>query len=226
MSHTVIDIETLGTNKITNHIAMPNLAIVHQPDEGLPSIIYAVFNTEEQIRKGAETTASTIGFWMGEALKGTLPAQEIQRIVSGNVQPMVRWYASNGEISTEASTHNQVVLMNIAHWLNVHVNSGTISYGNGDKFDHMILEAHVAVENLPPLFEYWQTASMRSFKDLFAYKYPESSFKDEIARVAVDRTLEAFKILGLGKYHTPTKHDPVFDALVESYEVQLIKEKL
>lgn len=228
MAFTVIDIETLGTNSgATNLIAMPSLAIAVFPDEGYPKVLYATFDVEAQMRQGAIATASTVAFWMAEAYKNTLPAGEIFSILSGDTLPHIVVYGD--ELSSIPSTTmptNTDVLVDIAHWFAVHSPKGCISYGNGNEFDHKIMDAHYYANNLLPLVNFWQQGNLRSLRALYTERHGAESYRLEVQKVAVDLTLTYFKMFGLEKTRAPTKHDPVYDVLVEGFEAKLIAEKV
>ncbi|ATS94051.1 putative metallopeptidase [Pectobacterium phage DU_PP_V] len=227
MTFSVIDIETLGTNSgTTNLIAMPSVAVAVFPDNDYPKVIMATLNVEEQFNRGAVATASTIAFWMKEAYKNTLPSDEIISILSGDITPEVTVYGKESDsIPTVKVANNTQVLRDIQQWYSANTGKYDMSYGNGNEFDHKILEAHyhdLGFEK--PLCDFWQQGNLRSLRALYTSRYGADSYKTDIQKVAVDLTIEYFKMFGLGKARTATKHDPVYDALVEGFEIRLISQ--
>lgn len=221
--HVTIDIETLGTNTTSNFVAMPSLALVYHPSdnvEDIPTILYHTFDVEDQINKGAVTTANTIAFWMQEASKETLASQEIIHILNNKEDAKVFVFCPHeGYRDVYSVNSNKVSLETLADAINT-IPKGCPFYGNGSEFDNKILEAHFKEYNVLNTIPFWSHCSLRTNKDLA--KYLGLDYKKDVIKPATDLTLDLCRMFSIPC--TTAKHDPVYDALVESYELLIFKE--
>lgn len=214
-----VDIETLGTPEDcgTTHIAMPSAAfVVWKGKDVLPSILYMTCNVAEQLFKGAKVSASTIGFWMQEA-KTNSAAQEIIGILKGETPGYQIWDNYNDgswKQCFEAST----LYSEVFNYLDSRGYTAYKFYGNGPEFDMTIYSAnaHHANGGKPELpWKFWNVESARNI-------YSSLATKKE-AEVWAHNVFKQYNMIATTN-HTPSKHNPIFDALVEAYCIANSKE--
>lgn len=219
-----LDIETLGTpgDCGTTHVVMPSAAfVVWKGVQELPTIIYCGFDVREQLFQGAKVSAGTIAFWMKEAMSGNQAATTL--ISELNDKPMSAyriWNPSNDGESIPA-TNEDIFKAIVAHMVFNNYDSLRY-YGNGPDFDMTIYEANSyhANKGMPSVpWAFWNIRSARNAKE-------NPTFKElaKEAEVWAHRVFKEYNIIS-STNHTPSKHNPIFDALVESYIIAHTEEK-
>jgi len=149
----VLDIESLGTPGISNHIAMPSFAFaVFEDIDKQPIIIRGLLNQEEQIDNGALTTGGTIKFWLEMALSGSAT---VKQILSTSQEVMLHDASGRLHNYGEKQTSDRGVLQYTLSLLrDLGLDRDTMFYGNGPEFDMSIYSAHSKINNVPvPLLQ-------------------------------------------------------------------------
>lgn len=218
-----LDTETLGTPDDcgTTHIVMPSAAfVVWRGLTELPYILYACFNTAEQMFQGAKVSAGTIAFWMKEAEKNPA-AKEIIRILDSNTSTLQMWgWLSEGKV--EYHNNNGDLFGAISGAITANNFDELHAYGNGPDFDMTIYSANAFHSNdgkaqVP--WEFWNVRSARNAKEQTEdFKSLMKSGNAWAVKVMEDYNMYRHS-------HTPSKHNPIYDALVESYIIAHTLEK-
>ena len=219
------DIETLGTPREcgTTFIAMPNAAFVAwQGFDSLPHIYYVEFNVQKQLDAGAKVNARTVAFWMNEALKQNPAADLISKILEMGEDCKTEFFSP---FNIEDSLWEEYPEANIYEVLSFMLKMyGNIPhYGNGPDFDQAIYSAVVAnlSPKTPEIWGFNQTSSARTLKEL--YRDAGEDFTG-LQNESYEYAERIMKETGYLEDHTPTKHDPIFDALAEAFVVASIKQ--
>lgn len=239
----VLDNETLGTpgDCKSTFIAMPSFAFVLMKDLSLdPYIVLGLPNVPQQLAMGAKVSAGTLAFWMQEARSGS--AASLSIIDSLN--------AKDGESSVLVCnpTHKEPVSKHtFMDLVCVFVEAKAIiegiieeqsiesrylrHYGNGPQFDMSIYETVAAQSNVfspadPAIvpWKFWDVSSARNPRDYFEALGGNWKSLVSEAEVYAHDVIERYNLISKGVY--PSKHDPVFDALVEAYCIKSIESKL
>lgn len=221
-----LDIETLALPGKTNLVAMPSFAFVHLGTTGEISVLYARLPVQEQLDYGSVVSASTLAFWASEIKKGN-PASEaiIKSLRSNSAEYYIAVYNDlaeeesfpyywNCKETTSFDVFNRVVpefFKGLA--------SGPV-IGNGPEFDNAIFTAHFnSVAAVPLPWKFWESGSARTIKQLGKDKGMFLSY------AALETTAGAIInnfALNTEFITQPHKHDPLFDALVETLMIKQV----
>jgi Rieske Fe-S protein len=216
-----LDIETLGTPGKSNFVAMPSFAFARFDSfDSAPMIIRGHLNKEKQIAEGALVTGSTINFWMGLAAKGSTTAIQIMKDSSSTLgSVLVAGTTDDGLI--DHLTDLQV--FNTAYNVLATYNVG-LFYGNGPEFDMSIYKAHCEHLGAPIPWDFWQLGNVRTLRDLYVEHLDNPKAYKDLEQMAEEYAHKWIMKLDLMAHDVfPTKHDPVFDALVEAFQIASIK---
>lgn len=212
----VLDIETLGTpgDCGTTHVAMPSAAfVIWKGKDVLPSIYYGIYNVSEQLYMGAKVSAGTIAFWMNEA-KHNSAAQEIIDILVSNKAGVQIWnHVHNGKFIPVDS--NADVNRHISSLMAANNYNSLRFYGNGPDFDMTIFEANGYHSNAGTAVVPWKFWAVRSARNANEYDVVMADIKKD-AEVWAHRVFKEYNMMGRTN-HTPSKHNAIYDALVEAY---------
>lgn len=239
----VCDIESLGTpgDCKSTFIAMPSFAFVLLKDLSLdPYIVLGTPNVAQQLALGAKVSAGTIAFWMNEARAGSAPSLSIIEALNakdGESTVLV----CNPTHESPVSKHTFMDL--ICPFVEAkQVIEGIIDeqgidtrslrhYGNGPQFDMSIYETVAAQANVfspsdPAIvpWKFWDISSARNPRDYFEALGGDWKALVRCAEIYAHDVIERYNLIPEGVY--PSKHDPVFDALVEAYCIKTIESKL
>ncbi len=211
-----LDIETLGTpgDCGTTHVVMPSAAfVVWKGVQELPTIIYCGFDVREQLFQGAKVSAGTVAFWMKEAMSGNQAATTL--ISELNDKPLSGYQIWNSLSTLERiSTTNEDIFKAIVAHMVFNKYDMLRYYGNGPDFDMTIYEANSyhANKGMPSVpWAFWNIRSARNAKEDPAFKEISKE-----AEVWAHRVFKEYNIIS-DTNHTPSKHNPIYDALVESF---------
>lgn len=236
------DIESLGTpgDCRSTFVAMPTFAFVGLKSvTEAPYIVFGQLDVQAQLTLGAQVSASTIAFWMEEALRGSIPAQTIVkalRVADGMSQVVVcnPTKAGNDCVGKQTFHENIDAFYEVAEVLEGMVHEQGIDektlrfYGNGPQFDMSIYETVAAKANTfrasaPAIvpWKFWNVSSARNPRDYFTdlggdWKALEAEAAAYATDVIGQYNLTRFNV-------SAVKHDAVFDALVEAYCVKSIE---
>lgn len=238
-----LDIETGGTpgDCGSTNILMPTFSFVFQ-DELMsePLIIAGRLSCREQLFLGAKVSASTLSFWMGEALRGTSAAGTFQKALeedSGKATIMViNPLKRENQVSTHNFLSNSDALQEVKQVIEGFLEEVGADpkdvrfYGNGPQFDMSIYETVSAKANSYNLgraivpWKFWDVGSARNPKDYFNALGGDHKAVEADAYVWATNVIERFNLINHGV--TPAKHDPTFDALAESYCIKYVESLL
>lgn len=219
-----LDTETLGTPGVSNYIAMPSFAFVVLEDiDKHPTIIRGLLNQEKQIAKGALTTGSTIKFWMEMALAGSATCKQI---MDNKCEFMM--YTPHGDCKrlrtverSDADVFREVRKV----FSDLKLDRDTMFYGNGPEFDMSIYSAHLAMEDsYEPPYKYWLLGNVRALREEYMNNDKDFKALEQESHNYAFQTIKELNMISVGVI--PAKHDPVFDALAEAYQIWAIKEFL
>lgn len=219
-----LDIESLGTPGVSNYIAMPSFAFVVLEDiDKHPTIIRGLLNQEKQIAKGALTTGGTIKFWMEMALAGSATCKQIM----GNKCEFMM-YTPHGDCKrlrtverSDADVFKQVRTM----FNSLKLDRDTMFYGNGPEFDMSIYSAHLTMEDsYEPPYKYWLLGNVRALREEYMNNDKDFKALEQESHNYAFQTIKELNMISVDVI--PAKHDPVFDALAEAYQIWAIKEFL
>lgn len=212
----VLDIETLGTPGEcgTTHIAMPCAAfVIWKGKDVLPTIYYGAYNVSEQLYKGAKVSAGTIAFWMNEA-KSNSAAQGIINILKANKAGVQIWdHVRDGKFFPANS--NADVNSHINALIEVNKFNELRFYGNGPDFDMTIFEANSFHSNNGKAIVPWEFWAVRSARNSNEHDVALADIKKD-AEVWAHKVFKEYNMIS-GTTHTPSKHNAIYDALVEAY---------
>lgn len=219
-----LDIETLGTPGLSNYIAMPSFAFVILEDiDKHPTIIRGLLNQEAQIANGAATTGSTIKFWMEMALAGSATCKQI---MDNKCEFMVYNAKSDNYLIQDSQSCDHDVFREVHKvFSSLKLDRDTMFHGNGPEFDMSIYSAHLIKENISsPPYKYWGLGNVRTLRE--EYMNNDKNFKalEQESHSYAFQTIKELNMISVDVI--PAKHDPVFDALAEAYQVWAIKEYL
>lgn len=240
----VLDIETGGTpgDCASTNILMPTFAFVFQKELlDDPFIIYGRLNAHEQLVNNAAVSTGTLRFWMDEAIRGTSAARAFKDALEIDTYATILVAdPGRGDTATGVTSHNflsnadafQEVIGVINGMLE---NEGIASkslrfYGNGPQFDMSIYESVSANSNVFDLrkpivpWKFWDVASARNPRDYFVELGGNWKEVQANAEVWASGVIERYNLIDKGIY--PVKHDPTFDALVESYSIKYVESLL
>lgn len=218
----VLDIETLGTPEDcgTTHIAMPNAALViWNGIEELPYIIYMSFDVQEQLFKGAKVTSGTIAFWLQEALNGNEAAKKIISSLN-SPSPIATVWGRISEGKTYSFKNNKELFNFVTGYAASNGLTDIRMYGNGPEFDMTIYSsnsyhAHEGKKSDLP-WKFWKVRSARNVGEYNFSTVQDLGSTKKDAEVWAHRIFKEQGIM-LVSDHTPSKHNPIYDALVEAY---------
>lgn len=223
MNFGTLDIETLGTPEAcgTTNIVMPNFALVVHRGEELPYIIYGQLNVSEQLFHNAKVSAGTLVFWLKEAVKGNKAAKEITSILDSN-QSGFRVFSSLEKGLWVPCDNNADVFKCVLSRLEFRSYTTLRWYGNGPEFDMNIYSANSFHANQGKAILPWQFWDLKSARNV---KHKTSNFKEliEAGEIWAKTIFEVYDIEKHGL--SAVKHNPIFDALVESYCIANTEEK-
>ena len=228
----MLDIETLGTPEDcgTSHIAMPSFSFVHFIDKDtLPTILYGQLKVQAQLNLGARVSASTLSFWMDEAIRSTMPSGTIRDILAAETEELTVFHRRR---NTERFTiSGEVDNLNVFGRVNNILDSlgaGSLQFfGNGPEFDMSIYSAVSCAANkgyaVVP-WKFWNLGNVRTLRSM--YEQAGFSYRSLLALAGAWATsvMSDYGTTDYGIYSE--KHDPTFDALVESYCVAQILEQV
>ncbi|QXV85143.1 putative metallopeptidase [Escherichia phage TrudiGerster] len=224
----MLDIESLGTpdNCGTTHIAMPSFAFVamHGIDTD-PDLIFVTLDVQDQLNAGAKVTASTFAFWMDQA-KNSPSALHIMEALQSKGAKLIAFRDGKHQCTNELGSNYGAYLM-AKNMMEIFLDENALYYGNGPEFDMTIYSAntfHAGTNEAVVPWKFWNLGNVRSFRNLWmqaGYNYKE--LEAEGASWAKAK-MEKMDTIRYGIY--PVKHDPAFDALVESYCVARMIEKI
>ena len=224
----MLDIESLGTpdNCGTTHIAMPSFAFVamHGIDKD-PDLIFVTLDVQDQLNSGAKVTASTFAFWMDQA-KNNPSAIHIMEALQSKGAKLIAFREGKHHCTNELGSNYGAYFM-AKNMMELFLDESALYYGNGPEFDMTIYSAntfHAGTNEAVVPWKFWNLGNVRSFRNLWmqaGYNYKE--LEAEGASWAKAK-MEKMDTIRYGIY--PVKHDPAFDALVESYCVARMIEKI
>ncbi|QTJ63324.1 metallopeptidase [Salmonella phage STWB21] len=224
----MLDIESLGTpdNCGTTHIAMPSFAFVamHGIDKD-PDLIFVTLDVQDQLNSGAKVTASTFAFWMDQA-KNSPSAIHIMEALQSKGSKLIAFREGKHHCTNELGSNYGAYFM-AKNMMELFLDESALYYGNGPEFDMTIYSAntfHAGTNEAVVPWKFWNLGNVRSFRNLWmqaGYNYKE--LEAEGASWAKAK-MEKMDTIRYGIY--PVKHDPAFDALVESYCVARMIEKI
>ncbi|WLI71379.1 metallopeptidase [Salmonella phage vB_SenS-AKM_ECS] len=224
----MLDIESLGTpdNCGTTHIAMPSFAFVamHGIDKD-PDLIFVTLDVQDQLNSGAKVTASTFAFWMEQARLST-SACHIVEALTNRKSKLIAFRDGKHHCTNELGSNYGAYFM-AKNMMELFLDENALYYGNGPEFDMTIYSAntfHAGTNEAVVPWKFWNLGNVRSFRNLWmqaGYNYKE--LEAEGASWAKAK-MEKMDTIRYGIY--PVKHDPAFDALVESYCVARMIEKI
>ncbi|QHJ81836.1 MAG: hypothetical protein [Bacteriophage sp.] len=219
-----LDIETLGTPGVSNYIAMPSFAFVVLEDiDKHPTIIRGLLNQEKQIAKGALTTGSTIKFWMEMALAGSATCKQI---MDNKCEFMMYNSKSDNYLIQDRHSCDHDVFRKVRKvFSSLNLDRDIMFYGNGPEFDMSIYSAHLAMEDLyEPPYKYWLLGNVRALREEYMNNDKDFKALEQESHSYAFNTIKELNMISVGVI--PAKHDPVFDALAEAYQIWAIKEFL
>ncbi|AXC41390.1 exonuclease [Salmonella phage S126] len=224
----MLDIESLGTpgNCGTTHIAMPSFAFVamHGIDKD-PDLVFVTLDVQDQLNEGAKVTASTIAFWMDQA-KNSPSALHIMEALNGRNPKLIAFRDGKHHCTNDVGS-NYAAFSMAQNIMELSLGDNALYYGNGPEFDMTIYSANTfhagTHEEIVP-WKFWNLGNVRSFRN--QWMQAGYSYKDLEAEGAswAKAKMEKMDTIRYGIY--PVKHDPAFDALVESYCVAIMIEKI
>ena len=224
----MLDIESLGTpdNCGTTHIAMPSFAFVAMHGiEKDPDLIFVTLDVQDQLNSGAKVTASTFAFWMDQA-KNNPSAIHIMESLQSKGAKLIAFREGKHHCTNELGSNYGAYFM-AKNMMELFLDESALYYGNGPEFDMTIYSAntfHAGTNEAVVPWKFWNLGNVRSFRNLWmqaGYNYKE--LEAEGASWAKAK-MEKMDTNRYGIY--PVKHDPAFDALVESYCVARMIEKI
>lgn len=224
-----LDIETLGTPSDcgTTHIVMPSAAfVVWKGIQELPTIIYCGFDVREQLFQGAKVSAGTISFWMKEAMSGNQAATTLISELNDKPMSAYRIWNPSNDGNLIPATNERIFKDIVAHMVFNNYDSLRY-YGNGPDFDMTIYDtnSYHANKGMPLVpWSFWNIRSARNAKE-YAFP-PDQDYGSTLrnAEVWAHRVFKEYNIISSTK-HTPSKHNPIYDALVESFIIGHTEEK-
>lgn len=226
----MLDIETLGTPEDcgTSHIAMPSFSFVHFIDKDtLPTILHGQLQVQPQLNLGAKVSASTIAFWMGEAAKETKPSESFQGALTSDAS-LVQFHRHKETDWVKLSTADNANL-SILNRVNTIINRLGIDdlqfFGNGPEFDMSIYSAVSCAANKGSAvvpWKYWNLGNVRTLRSLYEQSGLRYKHLTSLATAWATSVMKDYDTSNYGIH--AEKHDPTFDALVESYCVAQILE--
>lgn len=235
-----LDVETGGTpgDCGSTNILMPTFSFVLQ-DELLsePLIIAGRLSCREQLFLGAKVSAGTLAFWMSEALNGTSAAGTFQKALNDDsgkatilvVNPLKR----DNQVTTHNFLYNSDAFREVKQVIEGFLEETRVDpkevrfYGNGPQFDMSIYETISAKANSYNLgraivpWKFWDVGSARNPKDYFNSLGGNHKDVEAEAGIWASNVIERFNLINHGI--TPAKHDPTFDALVETYCIKYVE---
>lgn len=224
----MLDIESLGTPNDcgTTHIAMPSFAFVamHGIDKD-PDLIFVTLDVQDQLNSGAKVTASTFAFWMDQA-KNSPSAIHIMEALQSKGSKLIAFRDGKHHCTNELGSNYNAYFM-AKNMMELFLDENALYYGNGPEFDMTIYSAntfHAGTNEAVVPWKFWNLGNVRSFRNLWmqaGHNYKE--LEAEGASWAKAK-MEKMDTIRYGIY--PVKHDPAFDALVESYCVARMIEKI
>ncbi|CCI88504.1 putative metallopeptidase [Yersinia phage phiR2-01] len=224
----MLDIESLGTPKDcgTTHIAMPSFAFVAM--RGIdkdPDLVFVTLDVQDQLNQGAKVTASTLAFWMDQA-KTSASAIHIMEALAGCKAKLITFKEGKLHSTNELGTNYDAFFM-AKNIMELAVGESALYYGNGPEFDMTIYSAasfHSGTKEEVVPWKFWNLGNVRSFRN--QWMKAGYNYKDLEAEGAswAKAKMEKMHTIRYGIY--PVKHDPAFDALVESYCVARMIEKI
>lgn len=239
-----LDIETGGTpgDCASTNILMPTFAFVFQKELlDDPFIIFGRMNTQEQLVHGANVSAGTIKFWLEEALRGTSAAKAFKDAFEiDSYATILVADPSKDRGTASVNSHNFLgnadAFQEVVNVIDGMLESEGVDekhlrfYGNGPQFDMSIYESVSAnsnvFDNRKPIvpWAFWNVASARNPRDYF--EELGGNWKGVVANAEVwaSGVIERYNLIDKGIY--PVKHDPTFDALVESYSIKYVESLL
>lgn len=228
-SFSMLDIESLGTpgDCGSTKIAMPSFAfVVFNGFDTDPELTFVKLNVQEQLNRGATISASTLAFWMGQAQE-SLAANHIKEALNANSAEITTF--NNGYFSGQYKTTNLEMFKDIKRHFDIIDPEGKmLHYGNGPEFDMTIYSAVSCLTNkgseiIP--WKFWNLGNVRTLRNLYQQAGYHYKTLEEKGVSYAKAKMEKMKTIKYGIY--PVKHDPAFDALVESYcvakMIELIK---
>lgn len=236
----VLDIETLANSadcRGQSLIAMPNFAFVYMCDEYI-RVLYGRLAVQPQINYGAAIGASTLGFWMQEAVAGNPAAVEI--IQAMNAEPDNGYVFEALVVKDEGVSYAEATgnLTNVEVMLQVasffRANGAAPVIGNGPEFDNTIFEAafrkivHDVAQrtDVPFPWPFWGSSSARTYKEIAMERGHYVKSLQETATSAAETIMGVIRNYYDTDDHmmpVPNKHDPLLDALSEAFTVKALK---
>lgn len=224
----MLDIESLGTpgDCGTTHIAMPSFAFVamHGIDKD-PDLVFVTLDVQDQLNSGAKVTASTLAFWMDQAKNSPSAIHIMEAMKERN--PKLIAFQNGKHHCTNKLGSNHAAFSMAQNIMELALGENALYYGNGPEFDMTIYSANTfhagTNEEIVP-WKFWNLGNVRSLRNLWMQTgYSYKALETEGISWAIAK-MEKMDTIRYGIY--PVKHDPAFDALVESYCVAAMIEKM